>query len=667
MIIIDVILPFSIRSYFSYILPYSKTPIIGTRVVVPFNSKNVIGIVVAFNHKENAKHFNFKFVKCIIDHQPIFNASLLNTLTWVSKYYYYPIGSIFFSILPNVLKSKNIEVDENINNFFLNKNISKIDQFKTNKKFFLNKKILLQISKIIIKNSFASWLISEINLYIKIKFYLGLIEQILKKNLQILIIVPFEKYIYKILFFLKQYFNVPIDIIHSDLTDETFFKVWINTKNNQNSIIIGTKKSIFFPFLQLGLIIIYEEHNVTYKHVDKFKCNVRDIAIFRAYKENIPIILDSKTPSLKTLYNIMHKKFFWISLSQKNSSLMLKYQIIDIKKEKIRVGLSDTLIYEIFENIKKNFSVLLIFHPSDFIFLGLICRHCNWIPKCNVCNDYYEINKYNNIAFCRNCLINFKKPTFCYNCNFFPLTTLNFGIKKIKKNFKKIFPNISLLFLINLKDIKRKQLNSQLFNFSIVHSGIIISTEKIVQNYYFPNVELIGLVNIDYYLFSLKFYNIEYFYQFYLNLVNLTQKNSKFLNIFIQTTIPHNKYLINICNEKYFFCARNLLYLRKKFLLPPWNCQVILYCQSKNFRKTYNFLKFIYTLLKNESKKDNVLLWFVGPDPVFYNTQKKCFYKLLIQCSSRIYLQKILRISLEISKHFSIFNCVKWFIDFDIN
>ncbi|WP_226856621.1 primosomal protein N' [Buchnera aphidicola] len=659
------ILPFPIRVYFSYILPYSMTPIIGGRVVVPFHSKDTIGIIVAIHQKKNINNLNFKFVKYIIDHQPIINISLLNILMWLSKYYHYPIGSILFFILPNILKSR--EIDENNNKVCFKINTNEINQFKINKKFFLSEQILLKINKILMKNSFKFWLISEINLYIKIKFYLGLFQKILKENLQILIVVPFIKDIYRTLFFLKKYFHVPIDIVHSKLSDKIFFHIWMETKNGKNSIVIGTKKSIFFPFLKLGLIVIFEEHSLIYKNIDKFKCNIRDISILRAYKENIPIILDSNTPSLKTLYNVINKKIFWINFHQNHTSLILKNKIIDLKKERRSTGLSDTLINKIFENIKKKFSVLLIFNPSDLIFLSLICNNCNWIPKCDICNEYYEVSKYNNTAFCRHCLIHYKKPLFCYNCNFFPLTKFNFGIKKIKQNIKKIFPNIPILFLLNLKDITIKKLNLNISSFSILHSGIIITTEKIVQNYYFPNVRLIGLINIDCYFFSLKFNNTEYFAQFYFNLVNLIQKNSKFLNIFIQTSIPNNKDLINICNQKYLFYARQILIIRKKFLLPPWNFQVVLYCQSKSLKKSFIFLKFIYVFLKKQSKKNNILLWFVGPEPVFFTPQKKYIYKLLIQCSSRVYLQKILRTSLEISKYFSIFNDIKWFLNFDMN
>ncbi|WP_295164776.1 primosomal protein N' [uncultured Buchnera sp.] len=719
-IIVKVVLPLPIRKYFKYFMPDFMYPIIGGRVLVPFRSKNIVGIVVSFFDEKNTSDLNLEFVKSCIDTEPIYSHFLLKILIWLSKYYHFPVGSIFFSILPKYLKktclidkknykcavlkkvknkdckkfnllfflkkknisNKNLEKN-NFSDFFLKKLISK-KSYKTyfycknifyvdensmiKKKIFLNKKIIFTINKILTKNCFKSWLMTKSNFYLKIKFYLGLIKELLNKNLQILILVPFIKDIYKILFFLKKYFNVHIDVIHSELNDEVYLKKWVRTKSGKNSIIIGTKNSIFFPFFRLGLIIINEEHHLSYKNLNQCRYNVRDVAILRAYKENIPIILDSNTPSLRTLYNVVHKKCFYINFVKNKKKILLKNNLIDLRKERIKIGLSLTLINKIFNNIKRNYPVLLVFNKFSFIFFGLICNNCGWIEKCHICNDYFEIKKYGNFLFCQHCLIKIKKPLFCCNCKNFSLIIFNFGIKKVKNSLKKIFPNVNLFFLLSLKKIETKKLQIKFFKFPISDACIIITTEKIVQNYYFPYVRLIALVNIDHYFFSFHFCSIEYFLQFYFNLINLTGKNPKLLKILIQTSCPNNEYLLDLSNSDYFSFSRKIFSLRKKYFLPPWNCQAIFYSESKDFEKSFIFLKFISTILKKKSKKDNVSLWFVGPHPVFsLKGRKKFFYQLLIHCPSRIYLKNILRESINIVQYFSISQSVQWFVDIDVN
>ncbi|CAL4319561.1 primosomal protein N' [Buchnera aphidicola] len=730
MIIVKVVLPVPIRECFQYFMPKSMIPIIGGRVIVPFRSKDTIGIVMSFYNQKNTNEINLQFIKSSIDKKSIYNDVLLRVLTWLSKYYYIPIGNVLFSILPKYLRKIFLINNTNYNysislseikkkntnkfnliriitkfcpiffpnkhgiynqdieqfylfNFYIIESISK-KQFKKffcyknvfcigfnhiiKKNFFLNKKIITPINKILIKNCFSSWLITKTSLLLKIKFYLGLIKEILKKNLQILILVPFIKDIYKILFFLKKYFNIRIDIIHPELNDEIYLKKWLRTKNGQNNIIIGTKNSIFFPFLRLGLIIIHEEHHLKYKNLDKYKYNVRDIAVLRAYKEKIPIILDSNTPSLKTLHNILHKKCSYINFVNKKKFIFLKNNIIDLKKEKIKFGLSWTLINEIFNNIKKNNSVLLIFNKFSFFLFGVVCSNCKWIAKCHICNNYLETKKYDNFLFCRNCIISLKKPYSCFICGFFSLKVFNFGLKTIKTSLKKIFYTIPLFFLFNIKNIETKQLKIKFFKFPNFSPCLIITTEKIVYNYYFPNVKFIALVNVDHYLFSFHFRAIEYFLQFYFNLINLIGKNEKLLKILIQTSFPNNKYLLELNNIDYFSFARNLFFARKKHFLPPWSIQATLYSESKIFEKSFIFLKFIRFILKKKSKKDNVFFWFFGPYPNFLSkNKKKYFYQLSIHCSSGLYLKNALQESLDIVQNFDISRNVKWFVDMDVN
>ncbi|WP_261789580.1 hypothetical protein [Buchnera aphidicola] len=265
-------------------------------------------------------------------------------------------------------------------------------------------------------------------------------------------------------------------------------------------------------------------------------------------------------------------------------------------------------------------------------------------------------------------MIKIKKPLFCYNCKNLSLMIFNFGIKKIKNSLKKIFPGISLFFLLSLKKTKEKKVKIKFYNFPISKSCIIITTEKIVQNYYFPYVRFIALVNVDHYFLSFNFFSIEYFLQFYFNLINLIGKNTKLLTILIQTSFPNNKYLLELCSTDYFLFSRKILSLRKRYFLPPWSFQATFYSQSKLFEKSFIFLRLIRTILKKKSEKDNISLWFVGPHPVFsLKNRKKYFYQLLIQCPSRIYLKNLLKESINVIQYFSISQNIQWFLDIDSN
>ncbi|QIQ41728.1 MAG: primosomal protein N' [Buchnera aphidicola (Microlophium carnosum)] len=725
MIIVKVVLPLPIRQYFKYFMPDFMYPVIGGRILVPFNSKCIIGIVVAFYKKNDISKLNFKYVKALIDTKSLYTNIILDLINWINKHCHCPIGNLFFSILPKILRSSHVIKNKYICQWSITKKGQELDLNclkrkkrqlytllflkKTNilstelkkynlshvilkklenqelctrninyevffkkktfilKNVFFNKKISIVLDNILIRKRFSSWLLTKINLYSKVKFYLGLINSVLYQEMQILILVPYIKNINIILVFLKKYFNVSIDIMHSKLTSTKHFKNWIRTKNGENSIVIGTGTSIFLPFLKLGVIIVLEEHNLQYKSTDQCRYNIRDLGILRAYKENIPIILDSETPSLKTLYNILHKKCFYIELEQYNYINQLNHRIIDLKKDKIKFGLSLTLINEIYKNFKKK-QVLLIFNKFSLFFFVLKCNKCHWIFECSSCNHYLEINQYRNILFCKFCLTYIKKPIFCYNCGYVSLVAINIDIEKIQNKIRDIFPNIPLFFLLNKKHINKKIFNIKIFEFSISSPCIIIVTEEIVQHCYFPHIKLIVLTCIDNYFLSFNFRSIEYFAQFYINLTQLTRNLKESFKILIQTSFPNDLNLKEICNDGYYSFARKILLIRKQFLLPPWSFHSIVY--SESVRAEYNiiFLNLIRKILQKKSNKYNCFLWFIGPHNTFVlKNKKKYFHKLLIQCSSRILLNNILNESIDLIDIFTISKRVNWFLDIDPN
>ncbi|QCI23678.1 primosomal protein N' [Buchnera aphidicola (Macrosiphoniella sanborni)] len=722
MIIVKVVLPFPIRRYFKYFMPDCMYPVIGGRIIVPFHSKEIIGIVIDFYNEIDTSQLDLKYVISLIDTQSLYNKSILDILIWTSKNYQCPIGNLFFSILPKLLRSnyvpkktyilkwsitkKGQELDLK---YFKNKKtqlrallilkkrsilstelkiyqLSKLilkklenqalcdmstsnnknfqDQFSLNNKskIFVNKKILIVINDFLNQKYFKSWLLTKINLHVKVKFYLGLIKILLCRNIQILILVPYIKNINIILVFLKKYFNISINIFHSKLNSRQCLKVWLKTKNGNNLIIIGTKKSIFLPFFNLGLIIVLEEHHLQYKSISQCRYNFRDLGILRAYKENIPIILDSDTPSLRTLYNILYKKCFYINLPECDRINKYNYNIINLKREKTKFGLSLTLINEIYKNIKKK-QVLLIFNKLSLFFWVLICEQCNWIFKCTLCQDDFEINEYHNILFCKFCLIKIEKPTFCYNCGYLKLVVKNINLEQIKNKIKNIFPKIPLFFLL-----KNKNINQNNCEISLKNPHIIISTEEIIENYYFPNVKLVSLISVDHHYFSFHFRSIEYFSQFYINLHKLTRFKQKELKIFIQTSFPNDVYLKEICNNTYHNFSKKLLFLRKKYLLPPWSCQSIIYSESLHSENNIIFLNFIRLILEKKSNQYNIFLWLIGPqNSLILKNKKKKINHLTIQCSSRVALNYLLNESIDIINIFSISKHVKWFVDIEPN
>lgn len=721
MIIVKVILPLPIRRYFKYFMPNFMHPIVGGRIIVPFRSKEVVGIVIDFYHQMNTSQLNLKSVISLIDTESCYNQNLFDILIWISKNYYCPIGNVFFSVLPKLLRSNYIPKKTYILKWYITKKGQELDleyfknkkqqlrallilkknsifstelkiyklsklileklehqelckvsieknisiqkklNIKIKQKIILNQNILMIINNILNKKQFKSYLLTRIHLRIKVKFYLGFIKTLLYRNMQILILVPYIKNIDIIFVFLKKYFNVSINVFHSKLSSKKCLQVWLQTKNDNNLIIIGTKKSIFLPFCNIGAIICLEEHHLQYKNTHQCRHNFRDLGILRAYQENIPIILDSDTPSLKTLYNILYKKCFDINLPQYQFISRYNYNIIDLKKEKIKFRLSLTLINEIHKNFK-NKQVLLIYNKLSLSCYILVCNKCSGLFKCFLCQDDFEINIHHNTLFCQFCLIKVEKPRFCYHCGHLKLVIKKINLEQIQNKIKKIFPKMPLLFLLKDTHIYRDN-----FTISLSHPCIIISTEEIVENYYFPNIQLISLICVDHHSCSLNFRSIEYFAQFYANLNKLTRFRKESLKILIQTSLIDDWNLKEICNNPYHIFSKKLLLFRKHYSLPPWSCQSIIYSESVCSTNNIIFLNLIRTILEKKSNQYNIFLWLIGPQKslIFKNKTKNNY--LIMQCSSRVAMNFLLNESVDIINFFSISKRVKWFVDIEPN
>lgn len=250
----------------------------------------------------------------------------------------------------------------------------------------------------------------------------------------------------------------------------------------------------------------------------------------------------------------------------------------------------------------------------------------------------------------------------------FFLVIKTMDIEKIKDNIKDIFPKITLFFLLNKKNINKSMLDVKMFEFSTSSPCIIITTEEIVQNYYFPHVTLISLISIDNYFLSFNFRAIEHFAQFYINLNQLTRRLQKSYKILIQTSFPNDLNLKEICDNGYFSFSKKILSIRKNFLLPPWSSQIIIYSESSYAEYNIIFLNLLRNILTKKSNKNNCFLWFVGPYHTFLlKNKKKYFHRLLIQCSSRISLNNILNECIDIINIFNISKRVKWFLDIEPN
>ncbi|WWO98668.1 MAG: primosomal protein N' [Candidatus Dasytiphilus stammeri] len=668
MLIVQVVVSLSITEYFDYIVPPNLKPIIGTRVNVPFGNRNIIGIIVNILNKSSICIKDLKNINYIIDTESLFQKELWTVLVWAANYYHYPLGKVLFYSIPILLRNgqKLPEVYPStiFNSQLTNNNTSIIN--KIEQTFFLNYEQKTAITNICkITDNFTAWLLAGITGSGKTEVYLNIVSHIVNTGHQVLILVPEISLIPQTITRFKKRFNVPIEIVHSGLNNKKRLEVWMRVRTGEVPIIIGTRSAIFTPFVNLGIIIIDEEHDTSYKEQKGWKYQARDLAVLLAKNKNIPIVMGSATPSLETLYNVKLGKYKCLHLKQRAGKANWYTQnIIDLKKSPVSEGISSVLKNKITVHLQHNNQVLLFLNRRGFS-TSIICKNCGWIAECKYCDHSYTYHKEYKYLHCHYCNRKTSLPEKCKKCGIKNLIPLGIGTEKIERKLKKIFPNIPI-WRIDRDTISHK--NTIECNLTKILSGgpqILIGTQMLAKGHHFPNITLVALLNVDGALFSGDFRSSERFAQLYTQIAGRAGRGKKGGEVILQTYHPNHPWLQKLLYQGYNCFANEALKERKIVFLPPYSNHVLIRAEDKNNNYAKIFLNYIRNIFNFSALTDAQLL-IMGPIPALQSKRNgKYRWQLLLQHPMRIKLQQIIQSNLKKIYSLPKLTKVKWTIDVD--
>ncbi|WWP00147.1 MAG: primosomal protein N' [Candidatus Dasytiphilus stammeri] len=669
MLIIQVVLPLSIQQYFDYLVPINLKPLIGTRVNVPFGrNRNSIGIIVNIKNNSSIPIQKLKNVNFIIDNRSLFNKELWSLLFWAADYYHYPLGKVLFLSIPLLLRKgqKITPLDsEFLNDQMTTNNTLIFTEIKTTLSLNNEQKIAIQ-NICNISDNFTAWLLAGITGSGKTEVYLNIISHILVKGHQALILVPEISLIPQTIRRFKERFNIPIEVIHSGLNKNTRLNIWMKVRTGQISIIIGTRSAIFTPFLCLGIIIIDEEHDSSYKQQKGWKYQARDLAVLLAKKMNIPIVMGSATPSLETLYNVKLGKYKILELKQRAAKGQWYTQhLIDLKKTKVLRGLSDFLIKKITWHLQKKNQVLVFLNRRGFS-TSIVCKNCGWIAKCNPCDHNFTYHKEYKQLSCHYCNRTNPVPEICEQCGIPNLIKLGIGTEQIESTLKNIFPKIPISRIdrdtINCNKIKIE------YHFDEILQGgtrILIGTQMLAKGHHFPKVTLVALLNVDGALFSGDFRSSEKFAQLYTQVAGRVGRGKQYGEVLLQTYYPNHPLLQKLLYQGYESFADEALKERRIVLLPPYTSHVIIRAKDNDNHQAQIFLNQIRDLFNNHTITDTQFM-LMGPIPAL---QSKCDgkyrWQLLLQHPVRRKLQQIIKCNFKKIVKLPIIKKIQWSLDVD--
>lgn len=683
--IVNVAVPIPLPQTFSYYLANEHTQAqVGARIKVPFGPRQLVGIITDIDSTEDIN--NLKPAIEIIDTQPVFSDTLITLINWLSQYYLHPIGEVFASAMPTLLKKgattalptqafysinqdatkpeirKNAHqqkklwqalTDNNklsntqINQLKLNRNalnqwiksgvITTYQQATKPTPLSINQGLALNTEQQacldsfkILKQSFQCILLEGVTGSGKTEVYLQTIAKCLNKGKQALVLVPEIGLTRQTLNRFQQRFNCDIALLHSGQTEKARLENWQLAHNNHAKIIIGTRSALFTNCKNLGLIIVDEEHDLSYKQQDGLKYSARDAAIMRAKLEDIPIILGSATPSLESLHHAVHGKYIHWQLNKRaGNAKPVTTQIVDLKNQPMLEGISEKVLAHIEDTIAQKKQVLVFINRRGFA-PTLTCHDCAWTAQCEACDQNLTLHLKANELRCHHCHIVTPIVHQCPECSSTNLVYQGEGTQRIEQFLRQQFPDTAVLRIDRDSSTSQQQFDQQITQVEQQTPAILIGTQMLAKGHHLPNITLAVILNTDSGLLSSDYRALERFGQLITQVTGRAGREDDKGLALIQTHYADHPELNQLISHQYHNFAMSLLAQRKQRQLPPFSFQALIRIEDKDPERAFN------TLCQLQQSHNIEGCTSIGP--YVANIHRRAFYHrfyLLLQAPNR--------------------------------
>ncbi len=675
---------------------------IGSRVEVNFAGAKCIGIITDINPKLSIQESKIKKAK-LLDNISFITRDIKKILEFGSAFYQYPLGQCYNVAIPKLLRDgkkfayeeipalelsplKNEEIilkikskeqlklidllklgplkrtelrergySSQTENALIKKGIvNKINLQSEQKKFtesdlpvlkeqppipnFEQENAILSISN---KQEFGVFLLNGITGSGKTEVYLRVIENTLKRGKAALVLVPEISLTPQTFNRFYKRFNVPVSSMHSALSDRERLDSYIDMATEKSGILIGTRTALFTPIPNLGLIIIDEEHDSSFKQNDSFRYHARSLAIMRAKENNCPIVLGSATPSLESIYNVQRGLYQRLDLTIRAGGASLpEFEVIDLCKEPLtdglKTGVSETLEKEIGDETAKGNQVMLFLNRRGYAH-HMVCHCCGHVFVCPHCDNLLTVHKGSNRLKCHMCENTSPIPTVCPNCKSDALFEQGFGTEQVSEYLHSRYPDIGIERIDRDVVTTKNQLETKLNRITSGKSQIVVGTQMLAKGHDFPNVTLVGIIDIDSSLFSDDYRSLENAAQLLTQVSGRSGRGEKKGKVIIQTHHKDNLLINQLINPEctYLTIAEDLLKTRKNLMLPPYTYQAFLLSNSSQRMVAFNFLNKLHSELSRICKTyQNLAMTPVMSDKM-EKQQNRYHFHILITCISR--------------------------------
>jgi len=701
-----------------------EAQVVGCRVSVPFGRRKLVGIITGVQTHTEQAQARLRAATALIDHEPLWPAELWSMLLWASNYYQHPLGEVLHTALPLLLRQGKPAHTATETIWFLSESGHQVadgalqraprqlaimrllrehpqglrqqalqadeaasaDALKRllQKHWVRAEQVTLEpavprgqaepgpplhpqqaaavtaVTEALTR--YQAFLLEGITGSGKTEVYLQLITECIARGKQVLVLVPEIGLTPQMIRRFEKRLACRIAVLHSGLNDSERLAAWLAAKNGEVDVVLGTRSAIFTPLQRPGMLIIDEEHDTSFKQQDGFRYSARDLAIWRAHHNNIPVVLGSATPSGESLYNVARGRFSLLQLTERAGGAQSpQLQLLDVRAQPMHEGLSDRLLQLIQQHLDKQNQVLLFLNRRGFA-PTLMCHDCGWIATCQRCDSHMTYHQRDARLRCHHCGAERRAEQRCGQCQSENLLTVGAGTERIEAALRERFPDTEIIRIDRDTTRRRGSLEDLLHRIKEGRRQILVGTQMLAKGHHFPNVTLVGILDADQGLHSAEFRAPERMAQQVLQVAGRAGRAEQPGRVIIQTHRPEHPLLISLLRDGYNAFAATMLKEREAAALPPFTALALFRAEAVERAAPLAFLEQVRALLQTIP---DTQVQIYGPMPAPMEKRAGRFRaQLVVQSAQRSRLQQLLAAVLPKIENLKN-RKVRWSIDID--
>jgi primosomal protein N' (replication factor Y) len=641
-LILQIALDTPVPRVFDYLSPADASgaaPTPGVRVRVPFGRRQLIGVLVGTAHDSSVPAAKLKAALDILDREPVFDPVTFELLRWAAEYYHHPLGEVIAAALPVALRGGQaaLQMSETWTLSEAGKRelksptarraprqrallewlaehgsataddmaagferaplralatrgwVSAVPVTPEPKGFDVSpSEVTLTDEQALVVEAitasvgrFAAHLLYGVTGSGKTEVYLRVIDAAIAGGGQALVLVPEIALTPQLVERFRGRFSAGVEALHSALTGTARRDAWRSAHSGQARIVIGTRSAVFTSLPRLALIVVDEEHDPSYKQHEGFRYSARDLAVWRAQRAQVPIVLGSATPSLETLENVAQARYSKLVLPQRPGAARApRLTLVDLRKHAVEQGLSQPAMQAIERHLGAGGQVIVFLNRRGYA-PSLFCSACGWVAPCAHCDARMTLHRRAAQLRCHHCGACAAVPATCGSCGQ-ALNPVGQGTERVEETLARLFPDAPLARLDRDTASGRGSMESVLHR---VHSGearILIGTQMLTKGHHFPDVSLVVVLDADQGLFASDFRATERLAQTITQVAGRAGRAARPGEVIIQTAFPEHPLLTRLIADGYEGFAASALEERRQAQWPPYSRLAMLRAEAKD-------------------------------------------------------------------------------------